>query len=158
MILYELKNLIKDLENILIKDKRFKEDYTFKHQVRTLYYKKPEVQNIYLPLVVNNTVEKECPKCSKLPKIPKLEELDIPDLSKLLKELEETRKSSESSHMTLEELIEIAHQDKTDLNDPNKLEKFMEDNKNLLNLLKVTKENLIAQLEKKDIKTKTKTK
>ena len=61
MILYELKNLIKDLEKILIQDKRFREDYTFKHQVRTLYHKKPEVQNLYLPMIVNNTVEKECP-------------------------------------------------------------------------------------------------
>ena len=37
MLLYEIKDLIKELETILIKDKRFKEVSNFKNQVKIIY-------------------------------------------------------------------------------------------------------------------------
>lgn len=37
MLLDEIKDLIKDFEMVLIKDKRFKEDADFKNQVKTIY-------------------------------------------------------------------------------------------------------------------------
>lgn len=39
MILIEIKNIINELEEILIKDERFKESYHFKNQVKIIYKK-----------------------------------------------------------------------------------------------------------------------
>ena len=44
MILDDMKNLIKDFEKTLIKDTRFKKDYKFKNQVKTLYKNHKMVQ------------------------------------------------------------------------------------------------------------------
>ena len=49
MILDELKYLIKDLEEILLKDKRFREDYLFKSQVRKIYEQEIKIQRLYFP-------------------------------------------------------------------------------------------------------------
>ena len=45
MILDEIKDLIKELENILIKDKRFKDSYDFKNQVKIIYKHKNNLNN-----------------------------------------------------------------------------------------------------------------
>lgn len=45
MILDEIKNLIKELENILIKDERFKDSYDFKNQVKIIYKHKNNLNN-----------------------------------------------------------------------------------------------------------------
>ena len=39
MILIEIKNIINELEEILIKDERFKDSYHFKNQVKIIYKK-----------------------------------------------------------------------------------------------------------------------
>jgi hypothetical protein len=51
MILQDLKSLIKDFEDVLIKDKRFKNDYKFKSQVRTIYGLR-KVENVFIPFPV----------------------------------------------------------------------------------------------------------
>lgn len=53
MILDELKYLIKDLEEILLKDKRFRQDYLFKSQVRKIYEQEIKSQPIYVPYMVS---------------------------------------------------------------------------------------------------------
>ena len=57
MILDELKNMIKDLENILLKDTRFRKDYFFKNQVKIIYEEeirlKPVSNPIYYPYYWN---------------------------------------------------------------------------------------------------------
>jgi hypothetical protein len=45
MILDEIKDLIKELENILIKDERFKDSYDFKNQVKIIYKHKNNLNN-----------------------------------------------------------------------------------------------------------------
>ena len=45
MILIEIKNIIKELEEILINDERFKDSYHFKNQVKMIY-KKNNLNNI----------------------------------------------------------------------------------------------------------------
>ena len=51
MILDEIKSLIKDFEDILIKDARFKNDYKFKSQVKMIY-KLGEKENIFIPVPI----------------------------------------------------------------------------------------------------------
>ena len=51
MILEDLKSLIKDFEEVLIKDERFKNDYKFKSQVRTIYGLR-KVENVFVPFPV----------------------------------------------------------------------------------------------------------
>jgi len=53
MILDELKYLIKDLEEILLKDKRFRQDYLFKSQVRKIYEQEIKSQPIYIPYMIS---------------------------------------------------------------------------------------------------------
>jgi len=50
MILDELKLLVKDMEDVLVKDKRFKEYVKLKKQVKTIYgTNKVEYQPLYIP-------------------------------------------------------------------------------------------------------------
>lgn len=54
MLLYEIKDLIKELETILIKDKRFKEVSNFKNQVKIIYnYKNNLNKNFPIPQLPN---------------------------------------------------------------------------------------------------------
>ncbi len=60
MILDELKLLIKDLEIILIKDSRFKNDVYFKHNVKTIYLTKNkneivDITGLYNLALLNKT-------------------------------------------------------------------------------------------------------
>ena len=50
-MLQDLKSLIKDFEDVLIKDKRFKNDYKFKSQVKTIYGLR-KVENVFIPFPV----------------------------------------------------------------------------------------------------------
>jgi len=77
MILDEIKILIKDCEKLLIKDARFKKDYKFKSQVKTIYgsSKKATTNQILIPVpyysgginsgneTSNQNNNKKCPKC-----------------------------------------------------------------------------------------------
>lgn len=73
MILDELKNMIKDLENILLKDTRFRKDYFFKNQVKIIYEEeirlKPVSNPIYYPYYINTTSGDTCPKSTDLLKL-----------------------------------------------------------------------------------------
>jgi len=51
MILEDIKSLIKDFEEVLIKDERFKNDYKFKSQVRIIYGLR-KVENVFVPFPV----------------------------------------------------------------------------------------------------------
>jgi len=52
MILDEIKSLIKDFEECLIKDSRFKNDYKFKSQVKTIYECNKKQNQIFLPIPI----------------------------------------------------------------------------------------------------------
>ena len=54
MLLYEIKDLIKELETILIKDKRFEDVSNFKNQVKIIYnYKNNLKKNFPIPQLPN---------------------------------------------------------------------------------------------------------
>jgi hypothetical protein len=59
MILDEIQLFIKDIEEILIKDKRFKDDIDFKRQVREIYRRKSKKELVYLPFPVGEPAVKE---------------------------------------------------------------------------------------------------
>ena len=65
MILNEIKDLIKDLEEVLIKDKRFKDHCYFKNQIKIIY--KNNLNNFYQPSNIDIT-----PLVTNLMTLPKL--------------------------------------------------------------------------------------
>jgi hypothetical protein len=90
MILDELKLLIKDLEIILIKDSRFKNDVHFKNQVRTIYMCKDKTMPINITGLYNlamlNSSAKDITKKDTVDDIRKelqdiKKNLDIPSLN-----------------------------------------------------------------------------
>ena len=54
MLLDELKKMIKEFETVLIKDERFKDDASFKNQVKIIYSKDKKSQNIMGPILLGN--------------------------------------------------------------------------------------------------------
>jgi hypothetical protein len=81
MILDEIKNLIKELENILIKDKRFKDSYNFKNQVKIIYKHKNNLNNLN-----NNLNISQLPNIDITPFISNLITLNKPpEINKSLK-------------------------------------------------------------------------
>ena len=55
MILDELKIIINDMETILLKDQRFKQDAYFKSMIREIYAKKYiKTPPMYVPININN--------------------------------------------------------------------------------------------------------
>lgn len=88
MILDDIKSLIKDFEEVLIKDKRFRNDYKFKSQVRTIYGLR-KVENVFVPFPVGsgeigtNILGQgapgcpKCPPCGKCPECQKCPECKI---------------------------------------------------------------------------------
>jgi hypothetical protein len=84
MILDEIKNLIKELENILIKDKRFKDSYNFKNQVKIIYKHKNNLNN--LNNLNNNLNISQLPNIDITPFISNLITLNKPpEINKSLK-------------------------------------------------------------------------
>ena len=81
MILDELKNVINNLETILLKDSRFKQDYLFKSQVKYIYEQQKIVKPVYNPYLYDpylvnpiigmNLPQTGCKKCSECPKVLK---------------------------------------------------------------------------------------
>jgi hypothetical protein len=117
MILQDLKSLIKDFEDVLIKDDRFKNDYKFKSQVKTIYGLR-KVENVFIPFPVGTggeygvekIVEKrievpvdrivnvpviDCPKC-KICEKEKLVNLSVAKADDLAIKLEQDVKQIES--------------------------------------------------------------
>jgi len=54
MLLDELKKMIKEFETVLVKDERFKDDASFKNQVKIIYSKDKKSQNIMGPILLGN--------------------------------------------------------------------------------------------------------
>ena len=55
MLLDDLKILIKDFENVLLKDPRFKNDMFFKNQVKIIYdCEKKKINNVFVPMPIDN--------------------------------------------------------------------------------------------------------
>jgi hypothetical protein len=93
MILDEIQLLIKDIEEILIKDKRFKEDIDFKRQVREIYRRKSKKELVYLPFPVGGpapAVKEPCkPERTEVPVEKEKEKIVYRDVEKIIiKEVE----------------------------------------------------------------------
>lgn len=54
MLLDELKKMIKEFETVLVKDVRFKDDASFKNQVKIIYSKDKKSTNIMAPILLGN--------------------------------------------------------------------------------------------------------
>ena len=54
MLLDELKKMIKEFETVLVKDERFKDDASFKNQVKIIYSKDKKPTNIMAPILLGN--------------------------------------------------------------------------------------------------------
>jgi hypothetical protein len=54
MLLDELKLMIKEFETVLVKDERFKDDASFKNQVKIIYSKEKKSPNIMAPILLGN--------------------------------------------------------------------------------------------------------
>jgi len=119
MILDELKLLVKDMEDVLVKDKRFKEYVKLKKQVKTIYgTNKVEYQPLYIPYPTIGPT----PKCEeKVVNREKLRETlmakteaadlkhekDMAELEKFLLELgtlDEVQKAAERAGKTVDPL------------------------------------------------------
>ena len=86
MILDEIQLFIKDIEEILIKDKRFKEDIDFKRQVREIYRRKSKKELVYLPFPVGGpapAVKEPCkPERTEVPVEKEKEKIVYRDVEK----------------------------------------------------------------------------
>jgi len=119
MILDEIKDLIKDLEGILIKDKRFNSCIDFKNQVKTIYNCEnnlnknsviPQIPSVDItPLVISNLMALSKPQEITKPTESKVKPSDcitVEDCKEAIKDyklaieklLEEVRKASEAGH------------------------------------------------------------
>jgi len=140
MIFDELKYLIKDLEEILLKDKRFREDYLFKSQVRKIYEQEIKSQPIYVPYIVsapcppsksestNIKSELNVNNCINLLKPSNnYEEVDL-DLMKDLNEWQKQALDNTNQYTNREKLLQLTKDEveillkKLDLNDIKGLE------------------------------------
>jgi hypothetical protein len=54
MLLDELKKMIKEFETVLVKDERFKDDVSFKNQVKIIYSKDKKPTNLMAPILLGN--------------------------------------------------------------------------------------------------------
>ena len=119
MILDDIKSLIKDFEEVLIKDKRFRNDYKFKSQVRTIYGLR-KVENVFMPFPVGSGEigtnilgqgapgSLKCPPCQKCPKCEicekcrKYEKTNLPNVDSI----------NEGAHEALESVKSIGGENK----------------------------------------------
>ena len=119
MILDELKLLVKDMEDVLVKDKRFKEYVKLKKQVKTIYgTNKVEYQPLYIPYPTIGPTPKCEEKVVNLEKLRKTlmakteavdlkHEEDMAELDKVLLELgslDEVQKAAEIASKTVNPL------------------------------------------------------
>jgi hypothetical protein len=93
MILIEIKNIINELEEILIKDERFKDSYHFKNQVKIIYKKNNLNNNLN-----NNSNIDITPFISNLINLNK-----PPELAPISQELQESPIKLQESPIKLQE-------------------------------------------------------
>ena len=100
MILNEIKDLIKELEKILIKDKRFKNSYSFKNQLKIIYSCKnnlniSQLPNIDITPFISNLITLNKPlEISKQSKNNQLPDDCKEALKKLIDKIDELYQSS----------------------------------------------------------------
>lgn len=148
MILDEIKNLIKELENILIKDERFKDSYDFKNQVKIIYKHKNNLNNN----LDNNFNISQLPNIDVTPFISNLITLNKPPeinkSSKITEPLTDNQLSNECKE-TMKKLIDKineVYQSSVNINTKKILSE--EDISGLLNNLKNNPEKILEIINK----------
>jgi hypothetical protein len=149
MILDEIKDLIKELENILIKDKRFKDSYDFKNQVKIIYKHKNNLNNN----LDNNFNISQLPNIDVTPFISNLITLNKPPeinkSSKITEPLTDNQLSNEckdAMKKLIDKINEVYYQSSVNINTKKILSE--EDISGLLNNLKNNPEKILEIINK----------
>ena len=149
MILDEIKDLIKELENILIKDKRFKDSYDFKNQVKIIYKRKNNLNNN----LDNNFNISQLPNIDVTPFISNLITLNKPpEISKSseiiepLKDNQLPNECKEAMKKLIDKINEVYYQSSVKIDTKNILS--TEDISELLNNLKNNSEKVLEIINK----------
>jgi hypothetical protein len=149
MILDEIKDLIKELENILIKDERFKDSYDFKNQVKIIYKHKNNLNNN----LDNNFNISQLPNIDVTPFISNLITLNKPPeinkSSKITEPLTDNQlpnECKEAMKKLIDKINEVYYQSSVNIDTKNILS--TEDISELLNNLKNNPEKILEIINK----------
>jgi hypothetical protein len=149
MILDEIKDLIKELENILIKDERFKDSYDFKNQVKIIYKHKNNLNNN----LDNNFNISQLPNIDVTPFISNLITLNKPPeinkSSKITEPLTDNQlpnECKEAMKKLIDKINEVYYQSSVKIDTKNILS--TEDISELLNNLKNNSEKVLEIINK----------
>jgi hypothetical protein len=149
MILDEIKDLIKELENILIKDKRFKDSYDFKNQVKIIYKHKNNLNNN----LDNNFNISQLPNIDVTPFISNLITLNKPpeiskssEITEPLKDNQLPNECKEAMKKLIDKINEVYYQSSVKIDTKNILS--TEDISELLNNLKNNSEKVLEIINK----------
>jgi len=149
MILDEIKDLIKELENILIKDERFKDSYDFKNQVKIIYKHKNNLNNN----LDNNFNISQLPNIDVTPFISNLITLNKPPeinkSSKITEPLTDNQlpnECKEAMKKLIDKINEVYYQSSIKIDTKNILS--TEDISELLNNLKNNSEKVLEIINK----------
>ena len=149
MILDEIKDLIKELENILIKDKRFKDNYDFKNQVKIIYKHKNNLNNN----LDNNFNISQLPNMDVTPFISNLITLNKPpeiskssEITEPLKDNQLPNECKDAMKKLIDKINEVYYQSSVNIDTKNILS--TEDISELLNNLKNNSEKVLEIINK----------
>jgi CRISPR/Cas system-associated endonuclease Cas3-HD len=149
MILDEIKDLIKELENILIKDERFKDSYDFKNQVKIIYKHKNNLNNN----LDNNFNISQLPNIDVTPFISNLITLNKPpeirkssEITEPLKDNQLPNECKEAMKKLIDKINEVYYQSSVKIDTKNILS--TEDISELLNNLKNNSEKVLEIINK----------
>jgi hypothetical protein len=149
MILDEIKDLIKELENILIKDKRFKDSYDFKNQVKIIYKRKNNLNNN----LDNNFNISQLPNIDVTPFISNLITLNKPpeiskssEITEPLKDNQLPNECKDAMKKLIDKINEVYYQSSVNIDTKNILS--TEDISELLNNLKNNSEKVLEIINK----------
>jgi hypothetical protein len=153
MILDEIKDLIKELENILIKDKRFKDSYDFKNQVKIIYKRKNNLNNNLDNNLDNNFNISQLPNIDVTPFISNLITLNKPpeiskssEITEPLKDNQLPNECKEAMKKLIDKINEVYYQSSVKIDTKNILS--TEDISELLNNLKNNSEKVLEIINK----------
>ena len=163
MILDEIKDLIKELENILIKDQRFKDSYDFKNQVKIIYKRKNNLDNNFnisqlpninvTPFISNLMTLNKPPEISKSSELNKPLELNkqlelnkLPEITEPLKDNQLPNECKEAMKKLIDKINEVYYQSSVNIDTKNILS--TEDISELLNNLKNNSEKVLEIINK----------
>ena len=162
MILDEIKDLIKELENILIKDQRFKDSYDFKNQVKIIYKRKNNLNNNFnisqlpnidvTPFISNLMTLNRPPEISKSSELNKPLELNkqlelnkLPEITEPLKDNQLPNECKEAMKKLIDKINEV-YQSSVNMDTKKILSE--EDISGLLNNLKNNPEKVLEIINK----------